>query len=132
LRQFLDYTTVAKTAIMFGIGVPELVVILLVALVVLGPRQLPEVAKFLGKALAEFRKATDDITAEFGNAKNMIEEEIRQAELAAKEEENKKKAIMTDKSLPLTQPNPPESPSLVPPEFTVAQGKKEPPAGESA
>ncbi|MGE0822869.1 MAG: twin-arginine translocase TatA/TatE family subunit [Candidatus Binatia bacterium] len=117
---------------MFGVGVPELVIILLVALVVLGPRQLPEVAKFLGKALAEFRKATDEITAEFGNAKNLIEEEIRQAELAAQAEENKKKTGTSSVSSATAQPEPVEQSPLTPPDFTVAQGKKEPPTGESA
>lgn len=42
---------------MFGVGMSELIVILLVALVVLGPDKLPEVARLLAKGLAEFRKA---------------------------------------------------------------------------
>jgi len=40
---------------------PELIVILVVALVVLGPKRLPEVARTLGKAIAEFRRQTSDI-----------------------------------------------------------------------
>lgn len=46
---------------MFGMGMSELLLILLVALVVVGPRKLPDLAKNLGKGLTEFRKATDDI-----------------------------------------------------------------------
>jgi Tat protein translocase TatB subunit len=69
---------------MFGIGIPELLVIMVVALIVLGPQRLPEVAKALGKALAEFRRATGDLSEELGNAKVMLEEEIRQAERATR------------------------------------------------
>jgi TatA/E family protein of Tat protein translocase len=46
---------------MFGIGGPELVVILVIALIVLGPSKLPEIARTLGKGLHEFRRATDDL-----------------------------------------------------------------------
>jgi len=44
---------------------PELIVILVVALVVLGPKRLPELARTLGKAMAEFRRQTADIMDEF-------------------------------------------------------------------
>jgi len=46
---------------MFGIGITEIVVILVIALIVLGPEKLPELAKALGRAMREFRSATDDI-----------------------------------------------------------------------
>lgn len=46
---------------MLGIGFQELLLILVVALVVVGPKKLPDLAKGLGKGLKEFRKATDDL-----------------------------------------------------------------------
>ncbi len=49
---------------MFGIGMPELLIILVVALIVVGPRKLPDLARSLGKGMQEFRKATDEIKNE--------------------------------------------------------------------
>ena len=59
---------------MFGIGLPELLVIFVVALLVLGPKRLPEVARALGKGLAEFRRATDEIKDEFRQMEHEIDE----------------------------------------------------------
>ena len=46
---------------MFNFGMTEILVILVVALLVLGPKRLPELARALGKGLAEFKRATNDL-----------------------------------------------------------------------
>jgi len=45
---------------MFGIGFPEMLMILAIALIVIGPKKLPEIAKALGRGFSEFKRATDD------------------------------------------------------------------------
>jgi TatA/E family protein of Tat protein translocase len=60
---------------MFGsLGLPELILIFFVALLVFGPKKLPEIGRTIGKALGEFRKATDEL-------KNTIEREVQVEEL---------------------------------------------------
>jgi TatA/E family protein of Tat protein translocase len=59
---------------MFGIGMPELLMILGLALIVLGPKKLPELAKTLGKGLAEFRRATDELKDEFRKVEADLDE----------------------------------------------------------
>ncbi|MDH3213277.1 MAG: Sec-independent protein translocase protein TatB, partial [Myxococcales bacterium] len=50
---------------MFGIGMTELLVIFVIGLLVLGPKRLPELARSLGRTLAEFRRASTDLRQEF-------------------------------------------------------------------
>ena len=58
---------------MGSLGVPELIIIFVVALIVFGPKKLPELGKSLGKGLAEFRRASNEL-------KSTIEEEVRAIE----------------------------------------------------
>ena len=58
---------------MFGIGMPELLLILVLALIVLGPKKLPELARALGKGMAEFRRATDELKQEFRQMEHDVE-----------------------------------------------------------
>lgn len=61
---------------MFGpIGFPELMLIFLVVLMLFGPKKLPEFAKFLGKAIREFKKTVND-------AKSTIEDELSDTEIS--------------------------------------------------
>jgi sec-independent protein translocase protein TatB len=46
---------------MFGIGMPELILIAVVALIVLGPKRLPDLAQSMGRAMREFKKATSEL-----------------------------------------------------------------------
>lgn len=71
---------------MFGIGPSELIIILIIALLVLGPKRLPELAAGLGKGLAEFRRATADINAELDDARRSLEEQGREAARAAQDD----------------------------------------------
>jgi len=50
---------------MFGIGMPELLIIVAIALIVFGPNKLPELAKGFGRAMREFRKATEEVKESF-------------------------------------------------------------------
>jgi Tat protein translocase TatB subunit len=47
---------------MFGIGMQELIIIAVIALLIVGPKKLPDLAKTLGKGFSEFKKATEGIT----------------------------------------------------------------------
>jgi sec-independent protein translocase protein TatA len=79
------------------IGVPELIVIFVIALIVFGPKKLPELGKSLGKGLSEFRKASNDL-------RSTIEEEVR-----AIESESPPPPILPEKNSVAVQKPPSES-----------------------
>jgi len=74
---------------MFGIGLPEILVILVVALIVVGPSRLPELAKSLGKAFNEFKRMADEV-------KETIQEEVIK-------EEPPKKMVISQETVPETE-----------------------------
>lgn len=68
---------------MFGIGTEELLLILVIALVVLGPERMPKLARDLGRMVGEFRKTSDDLRNEFLNADSIIDVAARSASTPA-------------------------------------------------
>ena len=67
---------------MFGIGMPELAVIMVIALIVLGPKRLPEVARNLGRAMAEFRRQSSEIMDELQSQARIDEDRERERRTA--------------------------------------------------
>lgn len=63
---------------MFGIGGQELIIILVLALIILGPRKLPEIAKSLGRAMGDFQRATNDLKKEIDQVSDLTSTEPQQ------------------------------------------------------
>jgi len=90
---------------------PEMIFIFLLALVVVGPKRLPELARQLGKYMAEFKRASNEF-------KNQLETEMMNIEV----EERAKKQAEAAKNLP---PEKPWEPMILPPDSTVSRDSSE-------
>jgi sec-independent protein translocase protein TatB len=80
---------------MFGLGMPEILVILAVALIVIGPKKLPDLAKSLGRAIGEFRKATTDLKESL-----IVDTEIKEVKSSFKGQNSAASAQPDDEKVP--------------------------------
>jgi len=100
---------------MFGsIGMPELIIILVIALIIFGPRKLPELGKSLGRSLNEFKKASTDL-------QNTLEQEIKieeQKDTASKFKVDEDKFKADDKTAETTSN---DDQDTAPPRETVSR-----------
>ena len=95
---------------MFGIGMPELILIAVVALIVLGPKKLPELAKSMGKAMREFKKATSELKETF-----QIEEDVSEVKKAFSDfHSDVNKAVRAEDTSPASPVQEPEAPAEKP------------------
>lgn len=85
---------------MFGIGTEELLLILVIALVVVGPERMPKLARDLGRMVGEFRKTSDELRNEFLNADSIIDVAARSASAPAPEPTSEAVAPAKDGSVP--------------------------------
>ncbi len=93
---------------MFGIGMPELIVIFVIALIIFGPKKLPDLGRALGRGLSEFKKASEELKAG-------IEAEVRAAEEKEERPAPSETTPPSSSSTPAQNATPPPSPPGDPP-----------------
>jgi TatA/E family protein of Tat protein translocase len=103
---------------MFGsIGMPELVIILVIALIIFGPRKLPELGRSLGKSLGEFKRASNEL-------RNTLEEEVRveeQRDQKAKVQAEQASALSAASAHPITPDSSGSAVTTEPAEPTISR-----------
>jgi sec-independent protein translocase protein TatA len=103
---------------MFGsIGMPELIIILVIALIIFGPRKLPELGRSLGRSIGEFKKASNEL-------RSTLEEEIR-----IEEQRDQRAATRAEQDSAVAAASTP--PAGSPPPTTPSPGAPAPPADET-
>ena len=102
------------------LSIPHLIIIFIVALVVFGPQKLPELARNLGKIMAEFRRATGDLRSTFDEHMRELERESQAIEVRKHELEVREAAVRLAQSAALAQP--PEPTEAAPQTVAVPAG----------
>lgn len=76
-----------------NLGMSEIVLILAIALVVFGPRKLPEIGKSLGKTINEFRRASLSSFSELENVTEVVKEEVKKEDVQVEKIAQEKEAV---------------------------------------
>ena len=105
---------------MFGsIGMPELIIIMVIALIIFGPRKLPELGRSLGRSLGEFKKASNEL-------RSTLEEEIR-----VEEQREQRASMKAEQDSAIAAAAPPSSASSATPPPTASAPSVSRPAEET-
>jgi TatA/E family protein of Tat protein translocase len=88
---------------MFGLGMGELIIILVIALLVFGPQKLPDLASSLGKAIRSFRRATQDLTNQL-DVEDEVKQPFRELKAALRNEPEPFKPAPPPASVPKAEP----------------------------
>jgi sec-independent protein translocase protein TatA len=86
----------------FGIGLPEMALILVIALLIFGPKKLPEIGRSLGKAVRGFQEASKEFETEFKREAQNLEESVK---MQARLEEDRPTPQTVDAEPPSSSPN---------------------------